>query len=84
MYGCNRIVAKDGSDSICGDLVKDPEYAKAVDIIGLHYPSDFDATNYSTCHSLNKPVWASEESSSYDDMNGAACWVDQFFTTVLM
>lgn len=47
---------------------------KAVDIIGLHYPSDYDATNYSACHSLDKPVWASEESSSYDDMNGAACW----------
>jgi len=23
---------------------------------------------------LNKPIWASEESSSYDDINGAACW----------
>ena len=26
-------------------------------------------------HSLKKPFWASEESSSYDDINGGACWV---------
>jgi len=39
---------------------------------GLHYPSDFE--NLTTCHSFGKPVWASEESSSYDDLNGAACW----------
>ncbi len=75
-----RIVARDGSSSICDDLHKDPDYAEAVDIIGLHYPSDFDATNYSSCHSLKKPVWASEESSSYDDMNGAACWVHKQIT----
>jgi galactosylceramidase len=67
-----KLVAKDGNKDICDDLAKDPEYAKAIDIIGLHYPNDYD--NYSTCHSLNKPIWASEESSSYDDSNGAACW----------
>lgn len=39
---------------------------------GLHYPSDYN--DYSTCQSLKKPIWASEESSSYDDLNGAACW----------
>lgn len=67
-----RLVAKDGDKTICDDMAKDAEYAAAIDIIGLHYPSDF--ANYSVCHSLNKPIWASEESSSYDDLNGAACW----------
>ena len=67
-----KLVAKDGDASICDDLAKDADYAKAIDVIGLHYPSDYK--NYSTCHSLNKPIWASEESSSYDDLNGAACW----------
>eukprot|EP00039_Didymoeca_costata_P022216 m.4005 g.4005 ORF g.4005 m.4005 type:complete len:975 (+) comp2877_c0_seq1:110-3034(+) len=67
-----RIVARDGGADICNDLAADPEYAKAVDIIGLHYPSDF--FDLSNCHNLGKPVWASEESSSYDDLNGAACW----------
>lgn len=46
--------------------------AKSIDIIGLHYPSDYQ--DLTTCHSFGKPVWASEESSSYDDLNGAACW----------
>eukprot|EP00039_Didymoeca_costata_P019847 m.339152 g.339152 ORF g.339152 m.339152 type:complete len:813 (+) comp18686_c0_seq1:84-2522(+) len=70
--GNTKIVAKDGGADICQDMAADPEYAAAIDIIGLHYPSDYN--NYSLCHSLNKPFWASEESSSYDDLNGAACW----------
>ena len=43
-----------------------------MDVIGLHYPSDF-AGGYAGCHALGKPVWLSEESSSYvyDDLNGA-------------
>eukprot|EP01064_Diplonema_japonicum_P022994 TRINITY_DN3336_c1_g1_i1.p1 TRINITY_DN3336_c1_g1~~TRINITY_DN3336_c1_g1_i1.p1 ORF type:complete len:825 (+),score=228.69 TRINITY_DN3336_c1_g1_i1:51-2477(+) len=71
-FGDIKIVAKDGGADICTTLQQDPAYAKTVDIIGLHYPSDY--SDYSVCHSLNKPVWASEESSSYDDYNGAACW----------
>jgi galactosylceramidase len=67
-----QIVAKDGGSDICDTMAADPAYEKAVDIVGLHYPSDFK--NYSVCHSLHKPFWASEESSSYDDINGAACW----------
>lgn len=67
-----KIVVKDGGSDICNDLANDQAYADAVDIIGLHYPSDFK--DYSVCQSLGKPIWSSEESSSYDDMNGAACW----------
>ena len=71
-FGSIKVVAKDGGADICDTLTKDPAYAKTVDIIGLHYPSDYN--DYSTCHKLGKPLWASEESSSYDDLNGAACW----------
>eukprot|EP00055_Hartaetosiga_balthica_P002301 m.3499 g.3499 ORF g.3499 m.3499 type:complete len:823 (+) comp2079_c0_seq1:3832-6300(+) len=71
-FGKTEIVAKDGDSSICDDLAKDKDYADAVSVIGLHYPSDF--SNYDNCYALNKPIWASEESSSYDDLNGAACW----------
>ncbi|EGD72245.1 galactocerebrosidase [Salpingoeca rosetta] len=67
-----QIVAKDGGADICNTLAKDKSYADAVSVIGLHYPSDF--SDYSQCYALNKPLWASEESSSYDDLNGAACW----------
>jgi len=67
-----KIVAKDGGSEICDDMAKDKPYNDSIDIIGLHYPSDFN--NLSVCKSLHKPIWSSEESSSYDDLNGAACW----------
>lgn len=73
-----QLVAKDGDADICNDLVHDAEYQAAVSIVGLHYPSDY--SDYSTCRQAGyglydgKPMWASEESSSYDDLNGAACW----------
>lgn len=35
-----KIVAKDGNSQICDDLHEDQEYADAVSVIGLHYPSD--------------------------------------------
>ncbi|CAE7023212.1 galc [Symbiodinium natans] len=71
-YAGTKLVVKDGDMGICNDLLKDKAYADAVDIVGLHYPSDF--ADFSACNQLGKPIWASEESSSYDDMNGAACW----------
>ena len=57
---------------ICTAMKADPALAKAVGVIGLHYPSDFQ--DLGVCDALGKPIWASEESSSYDDLNGAACW----------
>lgn len=72
-FARTQIVAKDGGADICDAMLADPEYAKSIDIIGLHYPSDF--ADYTACHKLGKPIWASEESSSYADANGAACWV---------
>lgn len=67
-----KLVVKDGGLDICNTLLNDKKYADAVDIIGLHYPTDFQ--DFSACQRLEKPIWASEESSSYDDLNGAACW----------
>lgn len=67
-----KIVAQDGGSQICLSMKADPALAKVVDIIGLHYPSDFG--DLGECDALGKPIWASEESSSYDDLNGAACW----------
>jgi len=68
-----RIVAQDGGAQICNAMHNDAEYAAAVDVIGLHYPGDWGSW-FDPCTTLGKPVWASEESSSYDDANGAACW----------
>ena len=36
-----KLVVKDGTLDICSELLKDKAYADAVDIVGLHYPSDF-------------------------------------------
>eukprot|EP00929_Paragymnodinium_shiwhaense_P043197 TRINITY_DN22249_c0_g1_i1.p1 TRINITY_DN22249_c0_g1~~TRINITY_DN22249_c0_g1_i1.p1 ORF type:complete len:857 (-),score=158.67 TRINITY_DN22249_c0_g1_i1:250-2820(-) len=75
------LVANDRDAAICDEMAKDPEYVAAIGVVGLHYPSDF--SNYSKCRKLgfgvvgergSKAIWASEESSSYDDANGAACW----------
>ena len=71
-FANTTLVAKDGGSDICNTLLADKDYADAIGIIGLHYPSDY--ANYDACHKLGKPIWASEESSSYDDANGAACW----------
>lgn len=57
--------------NLCETIGADAIYNASVSIVGLHYPSDYD--DYSTCHALNKPLWSSEESSSYDDLNGASC-----------
>jgi galactosylceramidase len=74
-FGETVIVGHDANADICSDMLKDPEYMAAVGVIGLHYPSDFRQTSvYAPCHATGKPIWASEESSTHDDRNGAACW----------
>jgi len=69
-----QIVAADGTEDVCDGMKEDQSFADTVSVVGLHYP--YDGTGYynSNCTSLGKPLWASEESSSYDDLNGAACW----------
>lgn len=67
-----RIVVKDGDAGICRDLAADAAYREAVHAVALHYPDD--RSDFTSCHRLGLPVWASEESSSFDDLNGAACW----------
>ena len=68
-----RIVAQDGGSQICTAMRADPALAAAIDVVGLHYPSDFGGVT-PACQGLGKRIWASEESSSYDDLNGANCW----------
>lgn len=73
-FADTKIVAKDNDFSVCEEMANDQEYNDAIHAIGLHYPSDYPADNYDGCHKLEKPFWSSEESSSYADNNGAACW----------
>ncbi|XP_065844131.1 galactocerebrosidase-like [Oscarella lobularis] len=67
-----KIVAPDGSWGIASDIMKDPELAKAVDAIGAHYPG-----TYSSAAALEtgKPLWASEDFSTLDDLRGGGCWI---------
>ena len=73
-FNGTRIVAPDGGYGVCADMAADPELSAAVDVVGLHYPGDYAGVDYTTLCPTGQPIWASEESSSYDDLNGAACW----------
>jgi len=66
-----QVVAADGSWDVSNDILQDPLFADAVDIIGCHYPG----TN-TTVASLKtgKPLWSSEDYSTYNDNVGAGCW----------
>lgn len=57
-----------------------PEYAKAVDIIGMHYKkrpvSSFDTADYN----LGKTFWSSEDRTGpYDAFQSGYDWIDQMF-----
>lgn len=65
-----KIVAHDAWWQVCDDLVKDAEWAAAIDVLGGHYPAAKIPAN---CASLNKTQWASEDMAvSWD--TGAGCW----------
>ncbi|CAB9518738.1 galactosylceramidase [Seminavis robusta] len=69
-----RLVVNDGQPKdLCPLMVNDTEYINTADILGFHYPNDKSGV-WPICSSFDTPIWASEESSSYDDLNGAACW----------
>ena len=63
------------------DLLKtDAAYAKAVDVIGVHYkgrPTSFMDT---TAYKLNKPIWSSEDGGgTFANVGGAYSWTSQLF-----
>jgi len=66
-----QIVAADGSWDVSNDVLRDQTFADAVDIIGCHYPG-----TRTTAASIKtgKPVWSSEDYSTYNDNVGAGCW----------
>jgi len=66
-----EIVAADGSWDVSKDILRNHSFAAAVDIIGCHYPG----TN-STPEALKtgKPLWSSEDYSTFNDNVGAGCW----------
>jgi galactosylceramidase len=66
-----QIVAPDGSWSIATAIMSDPDLAKAVDVIGAHYPGTVSSA---VALQTGKPLWASEDYSTVDDLVGGGCW----------
>ncbi|CAF1193727.1 unnamed protein product [Adineta ricciae] len=65
-----KVVGHDSKWDVCTTLVKDPEWAAAVDVIGAHYVGSAIAEE---CAALNKVQWSSEDMSlDYD--TGSLCW----------
>lgn len=74
-YAGVQIVATDGYNwtTIASDMASDPAFAKAVSIIGEHYPCS--ATSCATPPSVlatGKTIWASEQGSTGYDSGAAA------------
>ncbi|WP_263384514.1 family 16 glycoside hydrolase [Granulicella arctica] len=72
-----KIVGDDSGWEVAAEMAKDPDLAKSIDIIGVHYSCEGgDGGNAESCHSTaagvnsGKPLWDSE-SGSQDDNTGA-------------
>jgi galactosylceramidase len=71
-FADTKIVAADSSfGSLAKDINSDPDFAKAVWGLGAHYPN---MQSGSDAEATGKPLWASEEDSTYNNAVGAACW----------
>ncbi|XP_076461147.1 galactocerebrosidase-like isoform X1 [Babylonia areolata] len=70
-FTTTRIVAADSSWSISSDIIKDSALAAAVDTIGCHYPG---TTSTEEAMKTGKPLWSSEDYSTFNDEVGGGCW----------
>ncbi|XP_045189275.2 galactocerebrosidase-like isoform X2 [Mercenaria mercenaria] len=70
-----KIVAPDAPHiqdwKISEDILKDPELAAAVEYIGSHYPGTITTKE---AIQTGKPLWASEDYSTFNDLVGGGCW----------
>nr|XP_054766708.1 galactocerebrosidase-like isoform X2 [Lytechinus pictus] len=66
-----QIVAADGGFAISQDVLHDIDLAKAIQVLGFHYPGTY-VTNYTT--ETRKTLWSSEDYSTKNDNVGAGCW----------
>jgi len=80
-YGGVKVVGADSGWEVAGDMVKDPTFARSVDIVGAHYPchggDGGDAISCGTTSdalSTGKPLWASENGSQ-DVNSGTAALI---------
>ena len=76
-YGNVQVVADDTSFAPANDVVSDPAYAAAVDVLGSHYVCGYRSAQTSCPSSANaiasgKKVWASENGSDDFNLGGVA------------
>ena len=66
-----RIVAADGDWGIAEAVQESGEVAAAVYALGAHYPGTESSAQ---AKQTGKPLWASEDCSTYSNQVGAGCW----------
>ncbi len=73
-FADTKISIPDGgySSQLHGDLTSNPDFLKAVDGIGLHYPCNRPAPEIQG--ELGLKFWSSEDYSTVGNWAGAACW----------
>ncbi len=76
-----QVVGDDSGFKVADEMVKDPAFAKSIDIVGAHYSCEGgDGGNAHSCHSTQnaidtaKPLWDSE-SGSQDDNTGTGALI---------
>ena len=77
-YGTVQVVAADGSWRVAHDLASDARFARAVDVVGVHYPCSggyqgdaYSCRSPATARGTGKPLWASENGAQ-PSITGAA------------
>ncbi|BFZ07700.1 hypothetical protein BsWGS_10738 [Bradybaena similaris] len=67
-----QIIASDSGDwGIAGDIESDKDLANNIYALGTHYPG---TSSSDSAKGTGKPLWASEDYSTYNDEFGAGCW----------
>jgi galactosylceramidase len=66
-----QVVVADSDWGVSDDVLRNPTFAAAVDIIGCHYPGTLTSD---ASIKTNKPLWSSEDYSTFNDNVGAGCW----------
>jgi galactosylceramidase len=67
-----KLIAADSSfNGVAQDVNSDPAFAAALWGLGAHYPN---MASGPAAEETGKPLWASEEDSTYNNAVGAGCW----------
>ena len=70
-FSNTKIAAPDSGWDIAKDMLADPVLYDAIGAIGAHYPGTHSSPE---AEQTMKPLWASEDDSTYANTVGAQCW----------